>query len=123
MATVEVTQDNLTSTLEGNDIVILDFWAEWCMPCRNFAPVFEQVSDKHPEITFGKINTEKEQELAGAAGITSIPTVMIFRDSLPVFVQSGALPASALEDLITQVKALDMDEVRRKAAEADATAE
>ena len=120
MATVAVTKENLDETLSDNEIVFLDFWADWCRPCHQFAPVFEQASDKHTDITFGKIDTEDQQELAGAAGITSIPTLMIFRGGIPVFSQAGALPAAALESLIEQVRALDMGEVRQKVAEMNA---
>ena len=111
MATVELTTDNFDSTIMGNDIVVVDFWAEWCGPCKMFAPTFEAISAKHPEIVFGKVDTEVEQSLAAAAGIQSIPTLMIFRDSILLFSQPGALPPSALEDLVGQVKALDMTEV------------
>lgn len=120
MTTVTITNDNLESTITSNDIVILDFWAAWCGPCQQFAPIFEAVSEKHPGIVFGKVDTEDQQQLAAAASITSIPTLMIFRDGIPVFSQSGALPASALESLITQVQGLDMDEVRKAMAEQSA---
>ncbi|MGB3955944.1 MAG: thioredoxin [Brooklawnia sp.] len=120
MATVTITSENLDETLRDNDIVFLDFWADWCRPCHQFAPVYEQASENHTDITFGKIDTEDQQELAGAAGITSIPTLMIFRGGIPVFSQAGALPASALESLVEQVRALDMDEVRRKVEEMNA---
>ena len=111
MATVELTAENFDSTIMGNDIVVVDFWAEWCGPCKMFAPTFEAISEKHPEIVFGKVDTEVEQSLAAAAGIQSIPTLMIFRDSILLFSQPGALPPAALEDLVGQVKALDMTEV------------
>lgn len=116
MASVELTAENFDSTIMGNDIVIVDFWAEWCGPCKMFAPTFEAISEKHPEIVFGKVDTEVEQSLAAAAGIQSIPTLMIFRDSILLFSQPGALPPSALEDLVGQVKALDMTEVHAEIA-------
>ena len=112
MATLKLTKDNFESTIEENDIVLLDFWAEWCGPCRMFGPVFEEASNTHSDIVFGKIDTEDQQELAGALGIMSIPTLMIFREGIGVFSQPGALPAAALENLIEQVRALDMNEVR-----------
>lgn len=120
MATVTITSENLDETLRDNEIVILDFWAQWCRPCQNFAPVFEQASQANEDIVFGKIDTEDQQELAGAAGITSIPTLMIFREGIPVFSQAGALPASALDSLVAQVRALDMNDVRSRMAEMDA---
>ena len=120
MASVELTAENFDSTIMGNDIVIVDFWAEWCGPCKMFAPTFEAISAKHPEIVFGKVDTEVEQSLAAAAGIQSIPTLMIFRDSILLFSQPGALPPSALEDLVGQVKALDMTEVHAEIAKQQA---
>ena len=120
MATVELTTDNFDSTIMCNDIVVVDFWAEWCGPCKMFAPTFEAISAKHPEIVFGKVDTEVEQSLAAAAGIQSIPTLMIFRDSILLFSQPGALPPSALEDLVGQVKALDMTEVHAEIAKQQA---
>lgn len=116
MASVELTAENFDSTIMDNEIVIVDFWAEWCGPCKMFAPTFEAISEKHPEIVFGKVDTEVEQSLAAAAGIQSIPTLMIFRDSILLFSQPGALPPSALEDLVGQVKALDMTEVHAEIA-------
>jgi thioredoxin 1 len=116
MATLTLTKDTFESTIEENDIVLLDFWAEWCGPCRMFGPVFEEASNTHADIVFGKIDTEDQQELAGALGIMSIPTLMIFREGIGVFSQPGALPAAALENLIEQVRALDMNEVRAAVA-------
>lgn len=118
MATVTLTTENFESTIDDNDIVILDFWAQWCGPCRAFAPIFESVSDEHSDIVFGKINTEEQPALANAFGIRSIPTLTIFRGQIPIFSQPGMLPKNALEDLITQVRALDMDEVRAEYAKA-----
>jgi thioredoxin len=116
MATLTLTKDTFESTIEENDIVLLDFWAEWCGPCRMFGPVFEEASNTHSDIVFGKIDTEDQQELAGALGIMSIPTLMIFREGIGVFSQPGALPPAALENLIEQVRALDMNEVRAAVA-------
>lgn len=116
MSTVEITKDNLEQTIVDGGIVVLDFWAAWCGPCRSFAPVFEQASETHEDIVFGKIDTEAEQELAGMFGITSIPTIMAFRDGVNVFAQAGALPAPTLEQLIEAVRGLDMDEVRSQLA-------
>ncbi|MDO5722526.1 MAG: thioredoxin [Actinomycetaceae bacterium] len=120
MATIEATFDQFGPTVEKEGIVLVDFWAEWCGPCRMFGPIFEAASEKHPDVTFLKVNTEKEQQLAAAAMISSIPTLMAFRDGIAVFRQAGALPAEALEDLISQIRELDMDEVRRQVAEAEA---
>jgi thioredoxin 1 len=111
MATLTMTQDNHDSAVEDG-IVFIDFWAEWCGPCRMFAPVYEEMSDKHTDITFAKVDTEAEQALAGKYGITSIPTLVIYRDNIPVFMQPGAVPGNVLDDLVTQVRALDMDAVR-----------
>ena len=118
MATVELTAQNIESKITENDIVFVDFWAEWCGPCRMFGPIFEKASQEHADVVFGKVDTEAEQALAASAGITSIPTLMAFRDGILVFSQPGALPAPTFEDLIGQVKALDMDAVRASIAEA-----
>lgn len=112
MATINLTEQDFETTVSADGIVLVDFWAAWCAPCRIFAPVFEAASNDFPEITFAKVDTEAERGIAGAAGISSIPTLMIFRDGILVFSQPGALPASAVRELITAVQALDMDEVR-----------
>ena len=117
MATLELTKDNFKDTIENGGIVFIDWWAEWCGPCKVFAPVYERVAEANPDVTFAKVDTDKEQELAAAFGIRSIPTLMIFRDGIPLFAQPGALPQEALEELVQKVKALDMDEVRRSIAE------
>ncbi|MDX1690231.1 MAG: thioredoxin [Acidimicrobiia bacterium] len=117
MPTVELTKDNFEQTINDNETVIVDFWAEWCGPCKQFAPTFEQASESHDDIVFAKVDTEDQQELAQFFNIRSIPTLMVFRDNIVLYSQAGALPAPALEDLIGQVKALDMDDVRRQIAE------
>jgi thioredoxin 1 len=115
-STVEITKENFQQTVEREGIVLLDWWAAWCGPCRSFAPIFEKVAAAHPDIVFGKIDTEAQQELAGGFQIRSIPTLMIMRDKVLLFSQPGALPEAALEDLISQVRALDMEKVRAEIA-------
>jgi thioredoxin 1 len=117
MSTVALTEENFEATVTKDGITLVDWWASWCGPCRMFAPIFEAASETHEDITFGKIDTEDQQTLAGSARITSIPTLMAFRDGVLVFSQAGALPAASLEQLITAVKDLDMDEVRTSIAQ------
>lgn len=117
MATVELTKDNFEEVVTGNDTVIVDFWAPWCGPCKGFAPVFEQASEAHADVVFAKVNTDQQQELAAAFNIRSIPTLMLFREKVVLFQQAGALPASALEQVLTQAKALDMEQVHKEIRE------
>lgn len=112
MPTIELTGDNFASHVEDDAILFVDFWASWCGPCQQFAPTYEAASETHPDITFGSINTEEQQELASAAGIRSIPTLMVYRDGILVFSQPGAMPPAAFDQLITGVRGLDMAEVR-----------
>lgn len=117
MATVNLTGENFEQTVLSDGIHLVDLWASWCGPCRQFGPIFEKSSEKHPDITFAKVDTDAEQALAGSLGITSIPTLMAFRDGVLVYREAGALPGAALEDLIGQIEALDMDAVRAQIAE------
>jgi thioredoxin 1 len=123
MATVELTKDNFNEVVGGNSTVIIDFWAEWCGPCKRFAPTFEAISNEHEDIVFAKVNTEQQQELAGYFQIRSIPTLMVFRDQIGIFQQPGAMPEHAFTDLIKQILEVDMDEVRQKLAAQEQTGE
>jgi thioredoxin 1 len=116
MATIHLTSENFKDVINNNDIVIVDFWAEWCGPCKSFGPTFEAASEKYPEIAFAKVNTEEERELAGGFNIRSIPTLMVFREQVILYAEAGALPASALDQLVEQVKGLDMDAIKAEIA-------
>ena len=120
MATKNITGPEFKDTVHGDGITFVDFWATWCGPCKNFGPIYEKASEANPDITFAKVDTEAEQDLAGALGISSIPTLMVFRDNVLVYREAGALPAPALDSLITQVRELDMDELKAKIAEEEA---
>ncbi|WP_349826643.1 thioredoxin [Brevibacterium litoralis] len=123
MATQEITKENIGQTIAENDIVLFDFWADWCGPCKNFAPVYEAASEKNPDIVFGKIDTEAQQELAAAFQIQSIPTIMAFREGVGIFSEAGALPAEGLDQLIEGIKGVDMEEVHAQVAAQQAEAE
>jgi len=120
VATLKMTKDDFKDTVDNSDIVLIDFWAEWCGPCKMFAPIFEEVSEKYPDIVFAKVNTEEEQELAAMFQIRSIPTLMIFREQIIIFAQPGMLPGSALEEIIQKAKDLNMEEVRAEIAKQQA---
>ena len=123
MAVVDLTKDDFEKTINDNPIVVIDFWAPWCGPCRGFAPVFEKSSEAHPDVVFAKINTDEQQELAGSFGIRSIPTLMVFRDKIILYQQAGALPGNALEQVISQAKSLDMAKVHQELAAQQAAEE
>ncbi len=123
MSTLTLTKENFAETIGGNDIVVIDFWAAWCGPCRAFGPVFESASEAHTDVVFAKVDTEDQQELAGMFGITSIPTLVAFREKVLVFGEAGALPAPELEKVLTAVKELDMADVHEKVAEQQKSAE
>tara|TARA_B100000963_G_scaffold108106_1_gene94025 strand:+ start:1318 stop:1698 length:381 start_codon:yes stop_codon:yes gene_type:complete len=120
MATLDISEPVFAETIENNELVILDFWAEWCGPCRSYGPIYERVSDAFPDVVFGKINTEEQQSLAGMFGVRSIPTTIAFKEGIGVFMQPGAIPEDALKDLIVKLQNLDMDEVRSEIAAKEA---
>ncbi|MCW9024669.1 MAG: thioredoxin [Gammaproteobacteria bacterium] len=120
MATVEMNKENFQEVIENNDFIIIDFWAPWCGPCQSFGPVYEEISEKYPDIVFAKVDTQTEQELGGMFNIRSIPTLMIFREQVIIYSEAGALPGQAFEKLIAQAKELDMEEVRKQIAEEQA---
>ena len=122
MATIDLTAENFENTVNDNPMVIVDFWAPWCGPCKGFAPVYEKASETHPDVVFAKVNTDEQQELAGSFAIRSIPTLMVFREKVILFQQAGALPGQALEQVIGQAKALDMAKVRAELANQDGRA-
>jgi thioredoxin len=119
MATVALTTENFNQYVEKDGVLVIDWWAPWCGPCRTFGPIYDKASEKHTDVTFGKINTEEQPDLAGTFQIQAIPTLMVFRDQVLVFARPGVVPAAALDDLISQVRALDMDDVRKQLAEQD----
>ena len=116
MATIEATKDNFNDLVEKNSIVMIDFWAEWCPPCKRFSPIFESASEKHKDVVFAKVDTEAQPELAGSFQVRSIPTLMVFRDEILLFEQAGALPGAALDEILEKVRALDMDDVKKQIA-------
>jgi thioredoxin len=123
MATVALTAENFNQYVEKDGVLVIDWWAPWCGPCRTFGPIYDKASEKHADVTFGKVNTEEQPELAGTFQIQAIPTLMVFRDQVLVFARPGAIPAAALDEIIGQVRALDMDDVRKKIAEEEKSEE